>query len=279
PQMGNEYPVFDEKQPKKLSESEIESFRNDYNDLISQPYNLENTKRFHDKHKNILSRSSSYSSWVFSVVVDADLKYLGMVGVAGNYFYTEQKLTTVRMPRQKHTTKKKPSPYSIKQKNNFNTLPNELFLLIFLFLIPNDITKSSKFKLNDRRFIDFQKTKFVNRQFFWAYRYYFSRYETKYCLIQKYNQLYYPPKRYKWNIRYCNIHTWIEVEVEENNQSRHILRYDRYADFGKLYCMSHGDVLLFIESNKVDGYGKKTCDICKSFTYCAKCSYEFRRDD
>ncbi|CAG8737743.1 28986_t:CDS:2 [Racocetra persica] len=74
-------------------------------------------------------------------------------------------------------------------------------------------------------------------------------------------------------------------EVDENNQStRHILRYtDRYTDFGKLYCMSCGDVLLFIESDKVDdkvdGYGKKTCDICKSFTYCATHTYEFRRDD
>ncbi|CAG8492139.1 36877_t:CDS:2 [Racocetra persica] len=184
------------------------------------------------------------------------------------------------MPRQKRI-KKKPSPYSIKQKDNFNTLPNELFLLIFLFLIPNDITKFSKYKLNDQRFIDFQKTKFINQQFLWFYRYYFSQYGTKYCLIQKYNQLYYPPKCYKWNIRYCNIHTWIEVEDDENNQStRHILRYaDRYADFGKLYCMSRGDILLFIKSDKVDGYGKKTCDICKSFTYCAKCSYEFRRDD
>src|SRR5690242_6711558 len=70
---------------------------------------------------------------------------------------------------------------------------NDLLHLIFLFLIPSDITMTCKFKLSDRRFLDFQKYKFIDKRFRSYYDYYFNLYGTKYKLISRYNQHYYPP--------------------------------------------------------------------------------------
>ncbi|CAG8847499.1 36522_t:CDS:1, partial [Racocetra persica] len=94
---------------------------------------------------------------------------------------------------------------------------------------------------------------------------------TKYYLIQKYNQLYKPPNRFDWKIRYCKKEILIDIDKDKYVKLR---SYD-----GTPYCVLNTDTLIFLESSKFNDYRKKKCDVCGDFTYCAMCLYDFHKAD
>ncbi|CAG8823604.1 16083_t:CDS:2, partial [Cetraspora pellucida] len=150
------------------------------------------------------------------------------------------------MPREKHR-RKKINPYSIQNFKNRRLLiylPNEILHIIFLLLIPSDITKSSKFTLDDRRF--------------------------------KYNRDHELPKRYKWNVRYCPKNIWIDLkdgDIDLHSKFSH--SHKLHSHDNQLYCDHFKKTLIFIESNELETYDKSRCQNCEMFTYCVVYSYDF----
>ncbi|CAG8830367.1 3089_t:CDS:2, partial [Cetraspora pellucida] len=132
----------------------------------------------------------------------------------------------------------------------------------------------SKITLDDKRFGEFRKLKFVCKTFYDHYYYYFNKIATRYYLIQKYNSLYSPPTSYKWNVRYCPKNIWIDID-KDGSRFSHKLRVGKQLYVETNYLKNFKRTLIFVDAETFCKYGKSRCQNCKSYTYCETQGFTF----